>query len=135
VGHPLASRGRLTAADLTGLNLDWVIYRRSHTGRDIFEQTFIAAGLAPPRSAIECTSFACALALVEASDCVTLVPAQLLAERRRNASITALTMDSPMPPWNVTVISRAQHQLAPVCLAFLKYLHRVARPRSGGSGG
>jgi DNA-binding transcriptional LysR family regulator len=132
VGHPLASRGRLTVADLAKLDLDWVIYRRSHTGRDIFEQTFLAAGHAPPRSAIECTSFACALALVEAGDCVTLVPAQLFAERRRNASITALAMDSPMPAWNVMVISRAQHQLAPVCLAFLKHLHRVARPRAGG---
>jgi DNA-binding transcriptional LysR family regulator len=109
-----------------------VIYRRSHTGRDIFEQTFLAAGLAPPKSAIECTSFACALALVEASDCVTMVPAQLFAERRRNASITALAMDSPMPAWNVMVISRAQHQLAPACLAFLKHLHRVARPRGAG---
>jgi LysR family transcriptional regulator of gallate degradation len=132
VGHPLASRGRLTVADLAKLDLDWVIYRRSHTGRDIFEQTFLAAGHAPPKSAIECTSFACTLALVEASDCVTLVPAQLFAERRRNPSITALAMDSAMPAWNVMVVSRAQHQLAPVCLAFLKYLHRIARPRSAG---
>jgi hypothetical protein len=31
----------------------------------------------------------------------------------------------------VTVISRAQHRLAPVCRAFLKHLHRVARPRAG----
>ena len=130
VGHPLAQRGRLTVADFAKLNLDWVIYRRSHTGRDIFEQTFAAAGLEPPKSTIECTSFACVLALVEASDCVTLVPSQLFSERRRNLSITALVMDSPMPPWNVTVISRAQHQLAPVCLAFLKHLHRTARPRA-----
>lgn len=134
VGHPLASRGRLTVADLAKLKLDWVIYRRSHTGRDIFEQMFLAAGHAPPRSTIECTSFACTLALVEASDCVTLVPAQLFAERRRNPAITALTLDSPMPAWNVMVISRAQHQLAPVCRAFLKHLHRVARPRGNGDG-
>jgi DNA-binding transcriptional LysR family regulator len=133
-GHPLAGRGRLTVADLVKLDLDWVIYRRSHTGRDIFEQTFVAAGHEPPRSTIECTSFACTLALVEASDFVTLVPSQLLAERRRNPSITALVMDSPMPPWNVTVISRAQHRLAPVCLAFLKHLHRTARARSAGDG-
>lgn len=134
VGHPLAQRGRLTVAELAKLELDWVIYRRSHTGRDIFEQTFAAAGLAPPRSTIESTSFACVLALVEASDCVTLVPAQLFAERRRSAAITALAMDSPMPPWNVTLISRAQHQLAPICRAFLKHLHRMTRPRAGGAG-
>ncbi len=134
IGHPLAQRGRLTVAELAKLDLDWVIYRRSHTGRDIFEQTFAAAGQAPPRSTIESTSFACVLALVEASDCVTLVPAQLFAERRRSAAITALAMDSPMPPWNVTLISRAQHQLAPVCRAFLKHLHRLARPRASGEG-
>jgi DNA-binding transcriptional LysR family regulator len=74
----------MTVADFVKLTLDWLIYRRSHTWRDIFEQTFAAAGHEPPKSAIECTSVACVLALVEASDYVTLVPSQLFAERRRN---------------------------------------------------
>lgn len=124
--HPLAQRGRLGLADLLDLKPEWVIYRRSHSGRDVFEQTFIAAGLEPPKSAIECTSFACALALVENGDYVTLIPSRLFAGKPKKTSITPLVMDSPMPPWNVAVISRAQHELSPVCLAFLKQLRRSA---------
>ena len=124
--HPLTQRGRLGLADLLDLKLEWVIYRRSHSGRDVFEQTFIAAGLEPPKSAIECTSFACALALVENGDYVMLIPSQLFAGKPKKTSITPLVMESPMPPWNVAVISRAQHELSPVCLAFLKQLRRSA---------
>ena len=106
-GHPLARRTDLTIAELLKQDLEWVIYRRGPSGRDIYERTFLAAGHTPPRGTIECTSFACALALVESSDCVTLLPSQLFAERQRRLAITPLTLASPMPPWNVAVISRA----------------------------
>jgi len=124
--HPLTKKGKLTLAELLDLKLEWVIYRRSHTGRDVFEQTFIAQGLEPPKSTIECTSFACALALVESGDHVTLVPSQLFADKLKMTSIVPLVLDSPMPPWNVAVISRARHELSPVCLAFLKQLRQSA---------
>ena len=78
--HPVLGRRKLRLADLT--DLDWIIYRRSHTGLDVFEQTFIANRLEPPKSTIECTSFACALALVENGDYVTLVPSQIFAGNR-----------------------------------------------------
>lgn len=124
--HPLAQRGRLTVADLLAAGLEWVVYRRSSGGRDVFERTFRATGHEPPKAAIECTSFACALALVENSDCATLVPSRLFAERQRRASIAPLAMASPMPPWKVDVISRARHRLSPVCQGFLRQLHRTA---------
>ena len=125
-GHPLLRRGRLSLADLAARNVDWVIYGRSRGGRDAFERSFVAAGGNPPTGAIECTSFACALALVEMSDAVTLVPAQLFAERRARAAIVPLATDAAMPPWNVAVISREKHRLSPLCLAFLKQLHASA---------
>ncbi|MCZ7562962.1 MAG: LysR family transcriptional regulator [Burkholderiales bacterium] len=125
-GHPLAGRGRLSFDELVASDLEWVIYRRGPGGRDVYEQTFRAAGLAPPKGTIECTSFACALALVEASDCITLLPSRLFADRQRRMSITPLALASPMPPWNVAVISRAKHRLAPVCTEFLRELHRTA---------
>lgn len=130
--HPLAQLGRLTLDQLLALDLEWVIYRRGRGGRDVFERTFRATGHKPPKSTIECTSFACALALVESGDYATLVPSQLFADRQRRLPIVPLMTDSPMPPWNVAVISRAKHQLSPLCLAFLKQLHRSAAPRRGG---
>lgn len=122
--HPLIGRRKLQLADLT--ELDWIIYRRSHTGLDVFEQTFIANRLEPPKSTIECTSFACALALVENGDYVTLVPSQIFAGNRKTPSITPVLLDLPMQPWQVAVISRAKHELSAVCLAFLAELQRTA---------
>ena len=122
--HPLIGRRNLQLADLT--ELDWIIYRRSHTGLDVFEQTFIANRLEPPKSTIECTSFACALALVENGDYVTLVPSQIFAGNRKTPSITPVLLDSPMQPWQVAVISRAKHELSAVCLAFLAELQKTA---------
>ncbi len=122
--HPVLARRKLSLADLT--ELDWIIYRRSHTGLDVFEQTFIANRLEPPKSTIECTSFACALALVENGDYVTLVPSQIFAGNRNTPSLAPVLLDAPMQPWQVMAISRARHELSAVCLAFLAELQKTA---------
>ena len=122
--HPLLGKRNLRLADLIGLN--WIIYRRSHTGLDVFEQTFIANRLEPPKSTIECTSFACALALVENGNYVTLVPSQIFAGNRNTLSIAPLLLDAPMQPWQVVAISRAKHELSAVCQAFLAELQKTA---------
>jgi LysR family transcriptional regulator, regulator of abg operon len=122
--HPLIGAHRLKLTDL--LDLDWIIYRRSHTGLDVFEQTFASNDVALPRSTIECTSFACALALVENGDYVTLVPSQIFFGGRTPPSIALLPLDSPMQSWQVAIISRAKHELSAVCLAFLAEIERMA---------
>jgi LysR family transcriptional regulator of abg operon len=122
--HPLLGRRKLRLADL--VDLDWIIYRRSRTGLDVFEQTFVSNQLEPPKSTIECTSFACALALVENGNYVTLVPSQIFAGSRKTPSIAPVLLDSPMQPWQLAAISRAKHELSAVCLAFLTELQRTA---------
>jgi DNA-binding transcriptional LysR family regulator len=122
--HPLISARKLQLADL--LDLDWIIYRRSHTGLDVFEQTFASNHLPLPKSTIECTSLACALALVENGDYVTLVPSQVFFGDRTPRAIALLPLDSPMQPWQVAVISRARHELSAVGLAFLGEIERMA---------
>ncbi len=122
-GHPLTERSNLSFSDL--LSYDWVIYRRNKTRRDIFEQTFISHDLEPPKRTTRCTSFACALSLVERSDYVTLVPEKIFAGKSMLGNITPLRMESTMPPWNVMVITRSEHMLSPLCLAFLKELRNI----------
>lgn len=124
VDHPMTRRGNLVLADL--LDQHWVIYRRNRTGRDIFERSFLSNGLTPPANTIECTSFASTVALVESSDYVTLVPTQIFANRSSRMAITPLFMETPMPPWDVRVISRRHHELSPLCMAFLEELRRTA---------
>jgi DNA-binding transcriptional LysR family regulator len=122
--HPLAKARKLKLADL--LDLDWIIYRRSNTGLDVFEQTFTSNRLPLPRSTIECTSVACARALVENGDYVTLMPSRLFAGGREPSSVALLELDSAMPPWQVAVISRARHELSAVCRSFLDEIERLA---------
>jgi LysR family transcriptional regulator, regulator of abg operon len=132
--HPLLTKRKPQLADL--LDLDWIIYRRSRTGLDVFEQTFIANRLEPPKSTIECASFACALALVESGNYVTLVPSQIFSGKRKPVAIAPVALGSPTPPWQVAVISLAQHELSAVCLAFLAELKQTATKigLSGGGG-
>ncbi len=122
-GHPFENR-RMKLAELA--QADWVIYRRGHGGLDIFKQTFLSADLDPPTSSIECSSFACAVSLVERGDFVTLVPKQLFTDRAVHWGISPLQMQTPMPSWHVAVIYRAKHELSPVCNAFLDELKSIA---------
>lgn len=122
--HPLAAKGKLVLADLR--DQAWVIYSHSRTGRDVFARTFTDNGLDPPTNTIECTSFSATLALVEYSDLVTLVPTQLFVDRKRRMAVTPLFLGTPMPSWDVRVISRPLHELSPLCLAFLQDLRREA---------
>ena len=115
--HPVISARRLRLADL--LDFDWIIYRRGHTGLDVFEQTFASNHLALPKSTIQCTSFSCALALVEKGDYITLVPSQLFLEGHAPHSIALLSLDAPMQPWQVAVISRARHDYPRFASPFL----------------
>lgn len=122
--HPLIGARRHELADL--LALDWIIYRRGRTGLDVFEQTFLANKLEPPRSTIQCTSFACVLAMVESGNYVTLLPSQIFSSNPRPMPIAPVPLDLQMPPWQIVVISRAKHELSAVCRAFLAELRRTA---------
>jgi LysR family transcriptional regulator, regulator of abg operon len=122
--HPLTRRGKLSLAELVGEG--WVIYRRGRTGRDVFERSFTTNNLEPPTDTIECTSFACTLAIVENTDYLTLVPTQYFSTGSRHMPITPIFLETPMQPWNVTVISRAHYQLNQICQRFLEELRRTA---------
>ena len=84
---------------------------------------------APSVPAGAAAGFACALALVENGDYVTLVPSQLFFGGRTQPSIALLPLDAPMQRWQVAVISRGRHELSAVGLAFLAEVERVPAER------
>lgn len=122
--HPLTRECKLKLADL--IDRTWVSYRRSRASANVFEQTFRLNGLEPPEKAVECTSFAGTVALVAASDYISLLPKHLFVGPAKGGPVVPLFMDSPMPPWNVAVISRPLHTLSALSLAFLKHLRIAA---------
>ena len=123
-GHPLTRASGLSLGDLG--DEDWIIFGRTLSRRHIYEQTFRTNGLEPPMSTLESTSFACAMAIVENSDYIALVPKRIFAGLGRAAAIAPLSLESPMQPWTVAAITRSRNLISPACLAFLEELHRVA---------
>lgn len=122
-GHPLTEKRNLSLSEL--IDYHWVIYGRNKTSRDVFEQTFVSHGLKPPQRSIQSTSFSCALALVENSDYVTLVPEKVFAGKTSLQHVIPLRMEYPMPPWNMMIITRSHHVLSPLCMAFLKEIRKT----------
>lgn len=123
VDHPLTKRRDLRLHDL--IDEEWIIFGRRDESRDIYEQTFRLNGLAPPKSSIECTSFTCALALVERSDYLALVPKQIFADRHRAWSIEPLPLQMPMQPWTIAAITRSNAMLSPACRVFLDEIRKI----------
>ncbi len=129
-GHPLTERASLDLADLVAE--PWIIFGRSGESRDVYEQTFRLNGLEPPKGTIDCTSFTCALALVEKSDYLVLVPRQIFAERHETWGISPLRLTTPMQPWTIAAITRAGDVLSPACREFLRQLRAVAAADAAG---
>ena len=124
VGHPF-ERQRMKLADLC--SADWVIYRADRAAATS------SSTRSPPRDwsrhaarSRARRSPACARSS-NSGDYVTLLPMQLLADHSVRRGVSQVTMQTPMPAWNVAVIYRAQHELSGVCLAFLDDL-QVGRP-------
>lgn len=122
--HPLTKELNLQLTDL--VDHGWIVFGRRGSRFDIYEQTFRANGLNPPKSTIDTTSFTCALALVEKSDFIVLVPNQIFADRRRGWPISPLHMKTPMPPWTIAAIMRSRDRLSAVATELLLELKRAA---------
>ena len=121
--HPLIKEPELRLEDL--LSEDWVVFGRRGESRDVYEQTFRLNGLEPPQSTIDCTSFTCALALVEKSDYIVLVPKQIFADRPQAWPITAINLQTPMQPWTIAAITRSNTVMSAASKAFLEELHNA----------
>lgn len=123
--HWILDRGQVTLADL--LDLEWVVYKSSKTGREIFDHCFASNGLPTPTRIIESASFASTLALIEMGDYATLLPNQIFANASSKMGIRPLVMQTPMPRWDVALIARVGLELSPVSLAFTEELQRTAQ--------
>ncbi|MDH5748760.1 MAG: LysR family transcriptional regulator [Rhodospirillales bacterium] len=130
-GHPLTREANLSLGDL--VDRDWIVFGSLATRRQVYEQTFLVNGFEPPKGTVECSSFACALALVEHSDYIALVPKQTFSGRRKGIPIAPLSLKIPMQPWTVAVITRAHGALSPACREFINELRRVAPSAHPGS--
>ena len=89
-GHPLASRGEVTAFDL--LDYPWILPNRATPLRIYWEDMMRAAGVEPPEVLIECGAVLTIRQLLLGSDSLAMLsPAQLAVEIESGLIATRLT--------------------------------------------
>lgn len=87
-GHPLATRRRLSARDLT--RYPWIAPRAGSPLRTHFDELFTLAGAAPAQRPVECNSLIAARAFLLESDRMMLLSARQIHYEREAGMLVAL---------------------------------------------
>lgn len=111
-GHPLARARSL--AELAGAS--WLVFNPPGTG-GMLERAFRAAGLAPPRTLVDCESYASALALLARSDLLGLVFERLFSEPLAARFLQRFEVAEKIGAPSLGMFVRAETPLAPAAAA------------------
>ncbi|MCB2101627.1 MAG: LysR family transcriptional regulator [Rhodobacterales bacterium] len=123
-GHPLAGRAGLRLADLA--DCQWILPLPETALRRQIEDDFRAAGVAPPAHPIESVSILTVRTLLLETDCVGVLPSQvILAEEELNL-LRALPVDLRSTLRPVGIITRAGRGLTPAAQRFADQLRLTA---------
>ena len=124
-GHPLARRRRLPLATLAGAT--WVVPPRDSALRTQVDALFEGARLHAPADLIETVSIVATLALVEAVDAVSVLPADLARHYEERGQLARLRVALPAQGSGYELITRTDRPLAPAAEAFVAIVRRLAR--------
>ena len=124
-GHPLA---RKRSVALSALNaLTWIVPPAGSPLRRDFDAIHAAAGARPPTDLIETVSIVATLALLQASDALSLLPEGLARHYEAPGMLARLAVPLPGAGTRYEVMTRASRSLAPAAQAFVEALARLAR--------
>lgn len=120
-GHPLAAARSLK--ELAGA--DWV-HAGARGSIGVFtEETFARHGLTPPRTAIECGSFAALLAMLATNDLLAMLPRRFVELPELKARLVRVPVREKTLEIAVGLVSRADAPLTPAAQALAAELRRV----------
>lgn len=122
VGHRLANARRL--ADLVASQ--WMTLGPAGGPGDHFVNAFTAQGLAAPKATIKSESFASSLALIEASDFLSILPKRLLTQLQGQKRLDALPIRERLPIISVVLLRRVGVPLTPAAEALATLVRRRA---------
>jgi DNA-binding transcriptional LysR family regulator len=126
-GHPLAGK-HASYRDLT--RFPWIVARRASGLLDRWQQLFDKAGMARPRSPIQCGSVALIRGVLVRSDFLTLLsPDQVRAEIDAG-QLTEIKSDAPDTARTIGAITRRDWYPTRLQRLFLDELRAVAKARS-----
>jgi DNA-binding transcriptional LysR family regulator len=122
--HPFVRRRRVDLAALAGAT--WIVPPAGSPLRRDFDALHASAGLRPPGDLIETVSIVATLALMQASDALTLLPEGLARHYEAPGMIARIATPLPGAGTRYEIMTRANRPLAPVAEAFVDALARLA---------
>jgi len=124
-GHPLARKRSVALAALSALT--WIVPPAGSPLRRDFDAIHAAAGARPPTDLIETVSIVATLALLQASDALSLLPEGLARHYQAPGMVARLAVALPGAGTRYEVMTRASRPLAPAAQAFVEALARLVR--------
>lgn len=122
--HPLLKMKRIALADLTRQR--WILPKSTAPVRQRLDILFAELAGGRPRNAIESTSLLTNLALLQESNMVTVMPADLVRQFSRSGLVKTLPVSLPGLLFPVALITRVNRSSTPVADAFIEELLRVS---------
>ncbi len=123
-GHALAAQGRVTVERLA--EQGWVVPRLGTPARTQFEALFERAGLAPPRSVIECGSILLMRELLGRSDLLGCISARQAEAEVARGLLVALDVATDWPERRIGMTFRADWMPTPAQSELAGIIRRIA---------
>jgi LysR family transcriptional regulator of gallate degradation len=126
-GHPLALERAITPPVLK--KYPWILPKSGTPYRHRFDEMFLAAGLSPPTSNIECGDLVYLRSLLVKSDFLALVSEQSINLERELGVLASFRMDSQFMLRPVGLVFDPRQPMMPAAQAVIEQVRAVCRER------
>ncbi|HEY2000380.1 LysR family transcriptional regulator [Paraburkholderia sp.] len=123
--HPLLEKARLEIADLGGW--PWIVYPGATAIRQLFDETFTAAGMVAPVGMVETPSIFSTLELLQATDMISLQPRAAVQKYVQNGLLGHLEVPIRRTMTHYGVITRKNEIPSQATQEFVAILRAAAR--------
>lgn len=124
-GHRLAKPGSLQLGDLAGAA--WTLLPTGAPMRKVLEPVFAQIGPGEPRNVVETSSMMTMIALLEETDMLAVMPADVTSFNIQHGLLSRLPIDLPPIMGSYGIVTRRDRPLSPSALAFLQHLKAAMR--------
>ncbi|MGF6780778.1 LysR family transcriptional regulator [Paraburkholderia sp. GAS334] len=122
--HPLLRQRRVEIADLG--TWPWILYPQATAIRQLFEETFAAAGMVAPVGMVETSSIFSTLELLQATDMISLQPRAAVEKYVNNDLLGYLPVTIRRSMTNYSVITRKNELASQPMEEFIAILRAIA---------
>lgn len=123
-GHALAGRARVSGRDLAAY--DWVVPQKDMPRRAVME-AMLATLPQRPRVAVETSSLAMMMTMLEESDCISLLSRSHILYGNYRDDVVALKIATREKDRSVGLTTRTDWLATPVQQAFIEHLREQCR--------